>query len=1448
MSIQPAIGLGPSTTNQGLASILGDLRRRLDAAEKTIIGARAITGTQIQGGTITSENIAANTITAANIVTGVLTAAQISAGSITAELIAAGAIVAVHISAGAILADAIAAGVITAEKIAAGSITSDVIAAGAITTGTIAAGAITADKIASGAISSDKIFVSSLSAITSNLGDITAGQITGATIRTSISGARVVMDSGGIRAYGLDGTTQVFNIDAGAGTATFTGTVTANAGSSIPGDAIFGQVPASAIPNIGVGNFLDDSSFKDATFVNWTVVNATPTINTSIFRAGYSTSSIELVSSSAAAVSVANSTPAQQVAVEPAKDYSASGYFRSASTTRNVRVSITWYDGTGATISTSNGTSVASSSTLWTRATVTATSPSGAASASTVLEILAAGSAETHYIDDAQFEQSATVSPYTPSAAEISLSPGSVGSTELAAGAVIAGKVAAGAISAYNIAAATITAAQIASATITGNQIAAGTITANHILAGSITTNKLAVEWAGPNQLYNSGFEYVAYGTTMQGWRYGQNSSATQTTLDAFDGTYSAAIANTGKLRDPYVLTKVSAATGGTLAAGAYQYYVTAVNAAGETSATAQQVTVPLVPVTNPTVTTTPTNNNAITGGYPGKATRYYKVTPLGTVGENTGNTAIASSIPTNAPALKGTSISSGSGVTTGIIAVPTPYATGDFLMATVVAGPAGVTVPTITPPAGWTQHYTITMGNTRLSVFWKFGVAAESNPTFTFSASSYWSGTLNSFTGVNTSTPFGATGAPNIMGAGTSVGYAGHPTLPTGSYLYLGYVLTTNQTTFTVTNGGMTSLTGGNHATPPFGWALAYGVDAAGPPIWTDTNSSAQGFDGLTMVNMVLLPVNNDRGKFVLTWPAAAGATSYRIYRGTTASVDTYLGSVASGTLTYTDQLPNAGTLSVPPTTNTSSVNTSTETLTWEPVTGATSYYVYRGTGNTSSTIGRIGNPTATTFTDTNATAPVVANKPPANTATSASAVDTTLLYENITVKETTKYTLSAWMKGYSAPLVGKTAKIQAEFFTSAGASLGIFEASSIVLTANWLRVAGTITSPATSAKATLRIVVLAAPTAQNALVDAVQFEQGDVVTPYGLKSDDNAPGTINSTVITPNSITTSQILASGIHGDRIQAATIDAVRMNVGTLSAITANLGFVTAGTIQGVLYQSDAQGFARVEIDTESMRFYDDFDAQTLTVSGGKITTDPSSLFQRMEINSAGIDAYDGIGKRMNISSAGNITMSKTANGYSSLLFTEASAIVGAVYQADYGTPSNTTSIRGYTSGGRPTARTEMVSAFSNTTLGNFAQLATEYNPAAGGTTRVYVNTGANYYNLLIDDQNRSSYIRFGNGAVGKYKLYAMSIINGYFIPPGGTAFATVTYSDITLGVDPVGFLTFGHFYTGGGNGYMEACGYAVAGYTANSITISVYNSHPTGTATGAFGFTIYGYIN
>lgn len=138
----------------------------------------AITNPKIGSGAVKNENIYADTITGDKLVVDAITAREIASKTITANEMVVGTITA----ASGIIADA----AITTAKIANSAITNAKIANAAIDTAQIKDAAITNAKISSldggkitaNSITSGKLNVTSLSAISADLGTVTAGSIT----------------------------------------------------------------------------------------------------------------------------------------------------------------------------------------------------------------------------------------------------------------------------------------------------------------------------------------------------------------------------------------------------------------------------------------------------------------------------------------------------------------------------------------------------------------------------------------------------------------------------------------------------------------------------------------------------------------------------------------------------------------------------------------------------------------------------------------------------------------------------------------------------------------------------------------------------------------------------------------------------------------------------------------------------------------------------------------------------------------------------------------------------------------------------------------------------------------------------------------------------------------------------------------------------------------------
>ena len=84
-----------------------------------------------------------------------------------------------------------------------------IISANTVTATQIAADTITVDQMAANSVTATEINVSNLSSVNADLGSCTAGTLTGGTIQTAASGARVNLTTDGINGYKADGTQTV---------------------------------------------------------------------------------------------------------------------------------------------------------------------------------------------------------------------------------------------------------------------------------------------------------------------------------------------------------------------------------------------------------------------------------------------------------------------------------------------------------------------------------------------------------------------------------------------------------------------------------------------------------------------------------------------------------------------------------------------------------------------------------------------------------------------------------------------------------------------------------------------------------------------------------------------------------------------------------------------------------------------------------------------------------------------------------------------------------------------------------------------------------------------------------------------------------------------------------------------------------------------------------------
>lgn len=475
MSIQPGIATSPGTL-AGQTDRMADYNRRIAALEaaRTVFRGPVITGSMIATGAIQAGHLSANSVTAGAIAAGSIIADHISSGAINAGHISAASIDTVHLVAGAVTANELAALSVQAGHITAGAVQATHISAGTIESQHIVAGAIITEKLAVDSVTAEKINVATLDAITTNMGSITAGTITGATVQSASTGSRVVQDSLGIRGYALDGITKTFEINTGTGIASFVGIATLDANSVVPTGTLSGFLSG--------GNLVSNSSFEqgvnpdtgaDQWFEGWVEINATVAKNTANHMHG---------SQSAALTALGGDmylqlTTAKRIRVRPGRRYYGSAYTKAATTTRPTYIFVTYYDAGGTQLSQSNSAGVTNSTTEFVRATyLTPAAPNGAAFADIIVYIGGPVAGEVHYVDGVQFEEGDTLTAYQPLATEILYS------------------------------------------SIRSVFIGAGQVKANNIEAGAITAQKIKVAFGGSQMLQNAKFAYWPSGDSPWMW------------------------------------------------------------------------------------------------------------------------------------------------------------------------------------------------------------------------------------------------------------------------------------------------------------------------------------------------------------------------------------------------------------------------------------------------------------------------------------------------------------------------------------------------------------------------------------------------------------------------------------------------------------------------------------------------------------------------------------------------------------------------------------------------------------------------------------------------------------------------------------------------------------------------------------------------------------------
>lgn len=93
------------------------------------------------------------------------------------------------------------------------------------------------------------------------------------------------------------------------------------------------------------------------------------------------------------------STGTSGVPVTVGREYVVTADFRAAATARNVALGVRWYDGAGASLSSTLLATAVDSTSAWTTLVNTTIAPASAAYAAVYVEIIGAAGAEVHYVD-----------------------------------------------------------------------------------------------------------------------------------------------------------------------------------------------------------------------------------------------------------------------------------------------------------------------------------------------------------------------------------------------------------------------------------------------------------------------------------------------------------------------------------------------------------------------------------------------------------------------------------------------------------------------------------------------------------------------------------------------------------------------------------------------------------------------------------------------------------------------------------------------------------------------------------------------------------------------------------------------------------------------------------------------------------------------------------------
>jgi hypothetical protein len=143
----------------------------------------------------------------------------------------------------------------------------------------------------------------------------------------------------------------------------------------------------------------------------WVVGGATGAVSQFVGEARFGVYSLRRTVTSTASARIDWTNGTATIPVTVGLSYTVSAYVKS-SVARTCRVNLLWQTSGGATVSTSNGATATSTTTGYTRVSLTATAPATAAQVVIQMEVTNAQNGDTHYWSAVLLEQSASLQPF----------------------------------------------------------------------------------------------------------------------------------------------------------------------------------------------------------------------------------------------------------------------------------------------------------------------------------------------------------------------------------------------------------------------------------------------------------------------------------------------------------------------------------------------------------------------------------------------------------------------------------------------------------------------------------------------------------------------------------------------------------------------------------------------------------------------------------------------------------------------------------------------------------------------------------------------------------------------------------------------------------------------------------------------------------------------------